>query len=46
MADINLVDTVPRQRPPRSPWIKARAPVGENYEDLRQLKRGLELHSV
>ncbi len=46
MAEINLVETAPRPRPPRPPWIKARAPMGENYEDLRQLMRGLELHTV
>jgi len=31
---------------PRPEWIKARAPVGERYERLRDLMRGLELHTV
>jgi lipoic acid synthetase len=31
---------------PRPPWIKARAPVGEAYESLRALMRGLDLHTV
>jgi lipoyl synthase len=31
---------------PRPAWIKARAPAGERYERLRDLMRGLELHTV
>src|SRR2546425_1477671 len=31
---------------PRPPWIKARAPIGENYERLRGLMRELDLHTV
>ena len=49
MAEISFFDTPRAPRPPRPPrpsWIKARAPMGENYEDLRQLMRGLELHTV
>ena len=30
----------------RPPWIKARAPMGERYEALQQLMRGLALHTV
>jgi lipoic acid synthetase len=32
--------------PPRPDWIKARAPMGERYESLRALMRGLALHTV
>lgn len=32
--------------PLRPSWIKARAPIGEGYERLRTLMRGLELHTV
>lgn len=32
--------------PLRPPWIKARAPMGENYERLRLLMRDLDLHTV
>ncbi len=40
------IDLSPR-RPVRKPeWLKARAPVGENYHSLKQLARGLELHTV
>jgi lipoic acid synthetase len=31
---------------PRPPWIKARAPVGANYERLRRLMREQGLHTV
>src|SRR5258707_1045643 len=31
---------------PRREWIKARAPIGERYERLRDLMRGLGLHTV
>jgi lipoic acid synthetase len=31
---------------PRPAWIKARAPIGDNYERLRDLMRGLDLHTV
>src|SRR4029077_18384428 len=31
---------------PRPDWIKARAPMGERYERLRDLMRGLDLHTV
>jgi lipoic acid synthetase len=30
----------------RPPWIKARAPLGEGYERLRDLVRSLDLHTV
>jgi lipoic acid synthetase len=30
----------------RPPWIKARAPMGERYEALTGLMRGLALHTV
>ncbi len=35
--------------PPRSPrpeWLRVRAPGGENFQRLRNLARGLELHTV
>ena len=31
---------------PRPEWIKARAPIGERYERLRDMMRGLDLHTV
>ncbi len=46
MAEIKLIDTAPAPRPKRPPWLKVRAPGGENYEELVQLMRGLGLHTV
>jgi len=40
------IDASPRLTPPKPAWIKARAPVGDNYHDLKQLARGLGLHTV
>ena len=31
---------------PKPEWLKARAPVGENYHSLKQLARSLRLHTV
>jgi len=33
-------------RPRRPEWLKVRAPVGENYQDVRSLMRDLDLHTV
>jgi lipoic acid synthetase len=42
-----LVQLEPISRPARKPeWIKARAPVGEQYHALKRLARGLALHTV
>jgi lipoic acid synthetase len=31
---------------PKPEWLKARAPVGDNYHDLKKLARSLNLHTV
>jgi lipoic acid synthetase len=36
----------PRMRVRKPEWLRAQAPVGENYHALKQLARGLELHTV
>jgi len=38
--------SVPLPLLPRPAWIRARAPQGPGYERLKQLMRGLELHTV
>ena len=38
--------TITHTHPPRPEWIKARAPLGERYERLEGLMRGLDLHTV
>ena len=45
---IDLVQIEPaRPTPaPKPEWLRARAPVGENYQDLKRLARSLSLHTV
>ena len=40
------IDLGPRIRSPKPSWLKARAPVGENFHNLKKLARGLGLHTV
>jgi lipoic acid synthetase len=45
---IDLVQIEPARRAPapKPEWLRARAPVGENYHDLKRLARSLSLHTV
>ena len=45
-AELIQIDITPRQPAPKPEWLKARAPVGENYHDLKALARSLDLHTV
>src|SRR6266852_6760303 len=40
------IDLAPRMPRPKPEWLKARAPMGENYHELKKLARKLELHTV
>ena len=40
------IEVGPRPRQPKPEWLKARAPVGENYHNLKKLARTLNLHTV
>ena len=40
------INVAPRQPSPKPDWLKARAPMGENYHDLKALARKLDLHTV
>jgi lipoyl synthase len=40
------IDLAPKRRQPKPPWLKARAPMGENYHELKKLARTLGLHTV
>ena len=42
----DLVQIEPVVRVPKPEWLKARAPVGENYHDLKRLARSKGLHTV
>jgi lipoic acid synthetase len=45
---LELVQIELNRKPPapRPDWLKARAPVGENYHNLKKLARDLKLHTV
>ena len=40
------IEPVRKASAPKPEWLKARAPVGENYHSLKQLARELKLHTV
>ena len=40
------IELGPRLPQPKPAWLKARAPLGENFHDLKKLARGLGLHTV
>ena len=45
-ADLIQIDLAPRKPTPKPEWLKARAPVGDNYHDLKKLARSLNLNTV
>jgi lipoyl synthase len=44
--DLIQIEPARRTPAPKPEWLKARAPVGENYHDLKRLARSLNLHTV
>jgi lipoic acid synthetase len=40
------IDLGPPLRQPKPSWLRAKAPVGENFHQLKKLARGLGLHTV
>src|SRR5258708_4423408 len=40
------IDLAPRRPQSKPAWLKARAPLGDNYHDLKKLARTLDLHTV
>ena len=40
------IDLGPKIPTPKPSWLKARAPVGDNFHNLKKLARGLGLHTV
>ena len=40
------IDLRPPVRQPKPDWLRAKAPVGENFHNLKKLARGLGLHTV
>ena len=45
-SDLIQIELAPQRPAPKPSWLRARAPVGENYHDLKRLARGLNLHTV
>jgi len=44
--DLVQIEPVRKAAAPKPEWLKARAPVGENYHSLKQLARSLKLNTV
>jgi len=44
--DLIQIEPAHRTPAPKPAWLKARAPVGENFHDLKRLARSLNLHTV
>jgi lipoyl synthase len=40
------IELSPSPRQPKPSWLRAKAPVGENFHQLKKLARGLGLHTV
>jgi len=45
-AELIQIDLAPRTPKPKPAWLRARAPLGDNYHELKKLARTLELHTV
>jgi lipoic acid synthetase len=45
-AELVQIDLSPRRPQKKPEWLKARAPMGENYHALKKLARQLDLHTV
>ncbi len=46
IAELVQIDLAPKRPAPKPEWLKARAPVGDNFHDLKKLARSLNLHTV
>jgi lipoic acid synthetase len=40
------IDVAPPARVPKPSWLRAKAPVGDNFHNLKKLARGLALHTM
>jgi lipoic acid synthetase len=45
-SELVQIELGPRRPAKKPEWLKARAPVGENYHELKRLARSLDLHTV
>ena len=44
--DLIQIESARKAPAPKPEWLKARAPMGENYHELKRLARSLNLHTV
>ncbi len=45
-ADLVQIDLTPRKPAPKPAWLKAKAPMGETFHNLKKMARELKLHTV
>src|SRR5690349_24406470 len=45
-SELMQIELYPPPRQPKPAWLKAKAPVGDNFHNLKKLARGLGLHTV
>jgi lipoyl synthase len=45
-SDLVQIDLAPRRAVAKPAWLRARAPMGDNYHDLKKLARSLNLNTV
>jgi len=46
VAQLSQIEAYPVPRQAKPAWLKAKAPVGDNFHNLKKLARGLGLHTV
>jgi lipoyl synthase len=46
LSQLIQIELSPPLRTPKPQWLRAKAPVGENFHNLKKLARGLGLHTV
>jgi lipoic acid synthetase len=46
VSDLIQIDLTPRRALAKPDWLRARAPMGDNYHDLKKLARSLNLNTV
>jgi lipoyl synthase len=45
-SELIQIQSASAARPPKPGWLRTKAPMGEQYHELKKLARGLELHTV
>ena len=45
-SELVQIELTPKKPAPKPAWLKAKAPMGENFHNLKKLARDLELHTV